>query len=110
MASIGIKKLLRQHRLGFAGFANFRFECQRCQFGADGGAQETQHQRQHNGVGQSVGRVVETTQLVRNGMHISDIGAGKGLTRVVGGQRHLFTCCQITAIHMNHRQVNQKSC
>ena len=61
--------------------------------------------RQHDGVGQTVRRVVAPAELVRDRMHITDVGAREGHAGKGGSQRHLFARLQVPAPGIGRGQV-----
>ena len=61
--------------------------------------------RQHDGVGQAVGRVVAPAKLVGDGVHIAHVGTREGQAGVGGSQGHLLACGQVLAVAVAGAQV-----
>jgi hypothetical protein len=53
---------------------------------------------QHDGIGQAVGGVVPAAELVRDGMHVTDIRAREGQPGIGGGQGHSLARHEIGAV------------
>ena len=66
---------------------------------------EAQHRRQHDGVGQPVRRVVQAAELVRDGVHVADVGARERHAGVRRRQRHALARVQVVALRVGARQV-----
>ena len=63
------------------------------------------HVRQDDGVGQAVRNPVTPAQTVRDGMHISDIGAGKRNARLIRRRKHIATSAHVVTMLIGLEQI-----
>jgi hypothetical protein len=100
-----VEELLRQGVVPFAFLAQLGAHRQHCQPLGDGRQRILQHQRQHDGIGQAVGGVVPAAELVRDGMHVTDIRARECQPGIGGRQGHFLARHEIGAVGIGHPQV-----
>ena len=63
------------------------------------------HMRQDDRVGQTVRNSVSAAQTVRDGMHISDIGASKRNARLIRRRKHIATSAHVVAMLIGIEQI-----